>query len=75
MRLAEPRGAHRRGVEARCVVGAKPVGPDRLEGENVMGCLLEELRDGPSRQGPAFRLGAYEVRRVGWEIEQRRVLG
>ena len=55
--------------------GAKPVGPDRLEGENVMGCLLEELRDGRSRQGPAFRLGAYEVRRVGWEIEQRRVLG
>ena len=40
-----------------------------------MGCLLEELRDGRSRQGPAFRLGAYEVRRVGWEIEQRRVLG
>ena len=57
--------------------GAKPVGRDRLEGENVLGCLLVELRDGtvPAAAGPAFRLGAYEVRRVGWEIEQRRVLG
>ena len=25
--------------------GAKPVGRDRLEGENVLGCLLVELRD------------------------------
>ncbi len=55
--------------------GAKPVGLDRLEGENVLGCLLVELRDGtvPAGAGPAFRLGAYEVRRVGMEIEQRRV--
>ena len=55
--------------------GAKPVGADTLEGENVLGTLLEELRDGtvPPGPGPAFRLGAYEVRRVGLEIEQRRI--
>ena len=55
--------------------GAKPVGADRLEGENVLGGLLDELRDGtvPAGAGPAFRLGAYEVRRVGIEIEQRLV--
>ena len=55
--------------------GAKPVGRDRLEGENVLGCLLVELRAGtvPAAAGPAFRLGAYEVRRVAMEIEQRRV--
>ena len=51
----EPRGAHRRGVGARC--------------------LLVALRGGtvPAAAGPAFRLGAYEVRRVAMEIEQRRV--
>ena len=56
------------------MVGRKARRPrPALEGENVPGCLLVELRDGtvPAGAGPAFRLGRYEVRRAAMQIEQR----